>query len=50
MTGAGAAALPSPSLLNCRPNWTPGSKNAVKALKGMCNGAGNFLKVRVTSK
>src|SRR5277367_3335107 len=47
--GAGAA-LASLSPLNCRPNCTPGSKNAVSAAKGICRGAGNFLKVSVTSK
>src|SRR6185437_10823503 len=49
ITGAGWA-LASLSLRNCRPNCTPGSKKAVSAGKGICSGAGNFLKVRVTSK
>src|ERR1700744_4266268 len=49
ITGPGAA-LASLSLRNCRPNCTPGSKKAVSALKGICSGAGNFLKVSVTSK
>src|SRR5258708_32632109 len=45
VAGLGA---PSPSARNCRPNCTPGSKNAVSALKGICSGAGSFLKVKVT--
>src|SRR5436853_130209 len=49
MTGP-EAGLASPSLRNCSPNWTPGSKKAVRAPKGICSGAGSFLKVRVTSK
>ena len=47
VAGLGA---PSPSARNCRPNCTPGSKKAVRALKGICSGAGSFLKVSVTSK
>src|SRR5579859_1257700 len=47
VAGLGA---PSPSARNCSPNCTPGSKNAVSAAKGMCSGAGSFLKVKVTSK
>ena len=50
ITGPEAGLAASPSARNCKPNWTPGSKKAVRASKGICSGAGSFLKVSVTSK